>query len=64
MINQVITIFCVCDEVAQTFGIRDDPKCKMTTSEVMTFALTSGLYYGCDYKKCRLVCKHFSFFNL
>lgn len=63
MINQAITIYCVCDEVVKTFEIRDDPQCKMSTSEVMTFALTSALYYGCDYKKCRLVCKNFRFFR-
>jgi len=26
MINQVITIFCVCDEDVQTFEIKDDPQ--------------------------------------
>ena len=35
----------------------------MSTSEVMTFALTSRLYYGCDYKKCRLVCNNFRFYR-
>lgn len=35
----------------------------MCTSEIMTFALTSALIYGCDYKKTRLVCKHFRYFN-
>ena len=48
MINQVFTIFCVCDELVQAFEIKDDPQCKMSASEVMKFALTSALYYGCD----------------
>ncbi len=63
MINQVITIYCVCDEFTRCFGIIDDPQCKMSTSEIMTFALAIALMYGFDYKKTRLVCKYFCFFK-
>ena len=39
MHEQAIAIYCVCEEVIRFFGLNDDPQCKMTTSEVMTFAL-------------------------
>ena len=38
MNEQAIAIFCICDEVVKYFGLKDDPQCKMTTSELMTFA--------------------------
>jgi hypothetical protein len=63
MINKVITIYCVCDEVIRSFGILDDPQCRMSSAEIMTFAITSASIYGCDYKKSRLVCKNFCFFK-
>ena len=56
MIDQFITIFCVCDEAVKYVNFRDNSQCKMSTSEVMTFAITSALIYGCNYKKSRLVC--------
>ena len=62
MREQAIAIFCICDEVVKYFGIKDDPQCKMITSEVMTFALLSATHFQCDYKKTRLIsltCKFF-----
>jgi hypothetical protein len=63
MIDQVITIFCVCDEAVKYLSFQDELQCKMRSSEVMTFAITAALVYGCDYKKSRLVCSHFKFFS-
>jgi hypothetical protein len=55
MHEQTIAIFCICDEVVRVSNIIDDPQNKMTTSEIMTFALISALHYQCDYHKSRLV---------
>lgn len=62
MHEQAIAIYCICQEVANSFGLIDDPQFKMTTCEVMTFALMSALHYQCDYKKTRLVSHVFRFF--
>jgi len=63
MIDQVVTIYCICDEAVSFLGIQDDVQCKMNTSEIMAFAITSALIYGCNYKKSRLVCTNFKFFK-
>ena len=55
MHEQAIAIYCVCEEVVRFFGLIDDSQCKMTTSEVMAFALISAANYQCDYRKTRLV---------
>ena len=39
MHEQAISIYCICDEVTKCFRLGDDPQCKMSTAEVMTFAL-------------------------
>lgn len=33
MNEQVIAIFCICDELVKSFGFFDDPQRKMTTSD-------------------------------
>ena len=63
MNEQAIVIFCICDEIVKCFGLKDDPQCKMSTAEVMTFALISATHYRGDYRTTRLAsisCKYFS----
>jgi hypothetical protein len=63
MHEQAIAIYCICEEAIKSFGLEDDPQCKMTTSEIMTFALISATHYQCDYRKSRLVSLTFRFFK-
>ena len=55
MDEQIIAIFCICDEIIKSFGLSLDPQQKMNDAEVMTFALISALYYSADYRTTRLV---------
>ena len=63
MLDQVIVIYCICDEVSKTLGIKDDPQCKMTSAEVMAFAIISAVLFGCDYKRTRLIAKCYHYFQ-
>ncbi len=63
MNEQAIAIFCICDEVTKFFGLKDDLQCKMTTSELMTFALLPATHFQCNYKKTRLISLSLKFFN-
>jgi hypothetical protein len=63
MHEQAIAIYCVCEEVVHFFGLTDDSQCKMTTGEVMTFALISAANYQCDYRKTRLISIALRFFS-
>lgn len=54
MHEQTVAIYCICDEILKYFGVKDDPQCKMTTSEVMTFALIASIQFEGNYKKTRI----------
>ena len=63
MLDHVVVIYCVCDEVCQSLNIRDDIQCKMTSAEVMTFAILSAMVFACDYKRTRLIAQYQRFFS-
>lgn len=46
MQEEIITLYVVCDEVLQAFGVTDDPQATMTTAEVMTTALVAARFFG------------------
>jgi len=58
MLDQAIVVYCVCDEAVKSLGIRDDVQCRMTSAEVMAFAIMSAMLFGCDYKRARLIAMH------
>lgn len=48
---QVITIYCLYDDMLKAFHHRDDSQCQMTDAEVMTTALVTALFFGRNFKK-------------
>jgi hypothetical protein len=53
MDTQIITIYCLCDDMLKAFHHRDDPQCQMTDAEVMTTALVAALFYGGNFEQAR-----------
>ena len=63
MLDQAVAIYSVCDEVVGGLSLSDDPQCKMTSAEVMTFAvLAAKLFYG-DYKRTHLIARYHKYFS-
>ena len=62
MLDQTIVIYCICDELIRSIPLKDDLQCKMSSAEVMTFAIMSATLYGCDYRKARLVSQGYRLF--
>jgi IS5 family transposase len=62
MSEQAIAIFCICDEVVKSYGLPENPNCKMTIAEIMTFAIISALHYRADYRTTRLVVSLLQYF--
>lgn len=62
MNEQAIAIFCICDEVVKSFNFTENFQHKMTTAEVMTFAIISALHYHADYRTTRLVVSLLQYF--
>lgn len=63
MLDQVTVIYCISDEVVKSLNHKDDVQCKMSTAEVMTFAIMSAMIYGCNYKVTRLVALSHRYFT-
>ncbi len=63
MFSQTIALYCICDEVVKSLNIKDDEQCKMSTSEVMTFAIMSAILFGCDYRRMCLIARNYRYFT-
>ena len=55
MLDQMVVIYCLCDETLKALNFKDDLQCKMTTAEIVTFSLMSAIIFGGDYRKSRLM---------
>lgn len=53
MENKIITIFCIVDDFLKSINFQDNFQAKMSTSEIMTVAITSGWLFGGNYEKGR-----------
>ena len=53
MDEQIITIFCLCDDLLKERRHRDDPQSRMTGAEVMTTALVAARYFGGNVEHAR-----------
>lgn len=49
MDDDIVTIFCLCAELLDAFGHRDDRQCQMSSAEVMTVALVAASCFGGNY---------------
>jgi len=63
MLDQTIVTYCICDEVCKGLLIKDDSQCKMSTAEVMTFAILAASMFYCDYRRTRLVALQGKYFK-
>lgn len=43
---RIITIFCIVDDVLNSIGFRDDFQVQVTSSEIITMAISAGLFFG------------------
>lgn len=55
MEEQIIFIYCLCDDFSKLFDIESDSQCKMNTAEIMTVAFVSTLFFGGNFAKTRLM---------
>lgn len=65
MQEQTIIIYCICEEVIKCLRFRDDIQCKMSSAEVMTFAISAALIFCGDYRRTHLIARfHRYYLNL
>ena len=54
MVEEIITIFCLCDDYLKTIGQKDNHQARISTSEVLTTAIVATKYFGGNYQKSRM----------
>ncbi|MBA2691752.1 MAG: IS982 family transposase, partial [Rubrobacter sp.] len=54
MEDTITTTYCLCEEVLEAMGHRDDPQARLSTAEVMTIALTASAFFGGNVERSRL----------
>lgn len=57
MEKKIICIYCICHDFLTSFGIVDDPKCKMNSAEILTVAIVSALFFGGNLARTRFILK-------
>lgn len=53
MDNEIVTIYCLCDDILKAMNHKEDVQQKMSDSEVMTTAIVAVIYYGGNFEKAR-----------
>ena len=53
MDEEILTIYCLCDDLLISVNHQDHPSCQMSSAEVMTVALTAVLSFGGNYALAR-----------
>lgn len=53
MVNETITVFCICDDYLKSIGYEDDKQSTMSTAEIMTTAIIGAMFFGGNYAKSR-----------
>ena len=48
---EIITNYCLCDDLLISVGHKDDPQSRMSTAEVMTTALTAAAFFSGGHEK-------------
>lgn len=63
MTLQLIFLYCLCDELVKSSGLKDDPQSKMTHAEIMTFAIAAALYFQGNFARTRLFSSSHHYFK-
>jgi hypothetical protein len=53
MDEQIIAIYCLCDDMLKAWHHYEDPHCQMSDAEVMTTAIVAALFFGGNYERAR-----------
>jgi hypothetical protein len=54
MDNQIVAIYCICDDILKGLHHFDDKQCQMSDAEVITTSIVAGLFFGGNMEKSRV----------
>ena len=49
--QEIITIYCIIDDILKAINHQDDPQAKMSSSEIITTSIVACLFFGGNYRK-------------
>jgi len=58
---QVITVYCICDDLVKFFEIKEDVQIKMSTAEVLTTAITAAMFFAGNQERARTFLKEYNY---
>ena len=53
MDDQIVAVFCLCDDMLKALGHYEDQQCQMSDAEVMTTAIVAALRYAGNFEHAR-----------
>jgi Transposase DDE domain len=53
MNNEIVAIYCLCDDILKAMNHRRDEQQQMSDAEVMTTAIVAAIYFGGNFEKAR-----------
>lgn len=53
MDNQIVAIFCLCDDILKGLRHYEDPQCKMSDAEVMTTSIAAAVFFSGNMERSR-----------
>ena len=53
MNNQIVAIYCLCDDILTAMNHRSDKQQQMSDAEVMTTAIVAAVYFGGNFEQAR-----------
>ena len=53
MEEEIITIFCLCDDLLKAIRLKEDTQVKMNNAEVMTASLSAAIFFSGNFEKSR-----------
>jgi len=57
MNDQIILIYCICDDLLKILKKKEDIQSKMNSAEIMTIAITAALFFGANFSRARIFLK-------
>ncbi len=53
MNNEIVAIYCLCDDIRRAMNHQSDPQQQVSDAEVMTTAIVAVLYFSGNFEKAR-----------
>ncbi len=61
MDEQIIAVYCLCDDLLQAMHHQEDPQCHMSDAEVITTAFTAALFFRGKHESARALLQQYGY---